>query len=36
MGVSASAVNKLTARGVEQLRNVLHTDVAETQEAHRA
>jgi RNA polymerase sigma factor (sigma-70 family) len=36
MGISPSAVKKLTARGVEQLRHLLHTDIVETQEAPRA
>lgn len=37
MGVSASAIKKLTGRGVEQLRHLLHTEIVEGhQEAPRA
>jgi RNA polymerase sigma-70 factor (sigma-E family) len=37
MGISASAVKKLTARGVEQLRGLLHADIVESaEEAPRA
>ena len=36
MGVSPSAVKKLTARGMEQLRHLLHTDIVDAPEVPRA